>query len=525
MKVDTFLENQSTQTPASGGESAFGSALDLRDVGRQEPLLTGRQCLEKYLGTRESADLLQLQDEALLEEIHLETEKWILESDFYAEPLNYEDYSRDVVEQKMLGLADFLKSKYPDVIKPDIFTATEQFIDTAFTMYDEWKRLPDGEKSHEVDGSFAFVVPMRVTRFREDYGNEVEKISPVLRYIPNKYRALFAVGLPPLILDRYAADAQGNRGYLVLAPVYGDMMADLPLDKAEEVANQNINDAVDFAHQMLGADIVGLGAVLPAITRFGASIKNPNVITTTGHGGTTHLIVETIEKAIEQGYTDSEAKESIGVLGLGSIGASIAELVADRYPESKIIIFDSKEAKRRRVLNKLAVFAVNVTEAQSDVELIRDSRVIISAIVGQVSVSSCDELNDLRRKLFVDDSQPGSFSAEEIESRGGVLAWVIGKDETGRIRRSGYDYGSMSDKEIDLFGCEGEAAVLSLLKTDLEVAGHDKDFIDATLRDIALSAPVTPDKARRIGELFNLYGIVPSNLQRFGKPAPKPQKS
>src|SRR5262249_10880676 len=145
----------------------------------------------------------------------------------------------------------------------------------------------------------------------------------------------------------------GKRGYLVLAPIWTDMMEDLDLGQAYDAAIKRINDTVDFAHNRLGAEIQGLGAIIPALTKFGQAITNPNVITTTGHGGTIQLIMETLERAAEENYIKPEQLKKIGVLGLGSIGYSIAGIARDNYPDAEIRVFDTRMEKTIKVADSI----------------------------------------------------------------------------------------------------------------------------------------------------------------------------
>lgn len=481
-----------------------------------------RTKLDYYLYIREKADRSHIATDEELSQIHKITEGWIIDQGFDCQGVDYEYYDSSSVREKMLGLCDFMMTNYPHLIDVSIVEATRAFIDASFSMYEDSLLVPKGEKHPDVDGSFAFVVPMRVSRFREDYGQEVEKISPILRYIPNKYRALFAIGLPPLVLDQYKVDESGKRGYLILAPVYGDMMVDLALEEADRVANKNINDAVDFANKRIGADIVGLGAVLPAVTRFGATIDNKDVITTTGHGGTTHLILETVQHSIDKGYVDPNKIQRKGVLGLGSIGASIAHLIGDKYKGSELYIYDSKDHKVKRVLADLGKLGIKATAVQSAAELINNSDIIISAITGEIDLSMHPDVFDLTKKIIIDDSQPGCFKREQVEALGGFLTWVIGSDVSSQVQRLGYDYGTLADSQSDLFGCEGEAAALAMYGQELTKRGFDNKTKQRLLNNIALSGPVTPEKARIIGALFKKYGISPAQFQVFGEYIGKP---
>lgn len=488
-----------------------------------DQVAAGRANLDDYMGMRQQAmDDRFPHDPERLQRVHRSTEVWLAEN-LTGEGTDYATYDREAIERKMLGLADFMVANHPEDITQSEIDATRLFIDTAFTMWDESKEVPKGEQHYDSDGSFAFVVPMRVSRDWEEYGEEVEMISPVLRYVPNKYRAMFAVGLPPLVLDRYLPDAEdGSRGYLVLAPVYQDMLADLPKFEAAMTATTNINDTVNFAQARLGANVIGLGATLPRVTMFGQTIMNKDVVTTTGHGGTVHLIMETAREAAERGYVSGDAHKKIGVLGLGSIGASIAHLVADKYPESSVKVYDSRPEVVAELLAKLGPLGLGVEVADDTADLINSSEIVISAITTSINLTEHPEVQDLTGKIIIDDSQPGCFDNNQVEALGGRMTWVIGTDTSGRIVRSGYDYGTLADAESDTFGCEAEVATLAMYSKELKERGFSDKARNNLLRKVALREAVTPSKARIIGGLFRKYGITPAPFQVFGEHIQKP---
>ncbi len=431
------------------------------------------------------------------------------------EPFSYGDYafpSREKIVKRYELLSNHLKEHYTDVVSDDEIEASRLFVESSFAMYEETPK--NGEIHPDADGSFAFVVPTRLSRKDPEYGPEVEPIMPILRYLPNEMRAAFAVGLPPLILDTYNRDAEGKRGYLVLAPIWTDMMSDLELGEAYDAAVKRVNDTVDFAYSRLGAEIQGLGAIIPALTKFGQNIENSNVITTTGHGGTIQIIMETLERAANESYIRPEQLKKIGVLGLGSIGYSIADITRSNYPDAEIRVYDSNPEKVSRVVCSIGAIA-----AESEVELIRDSEVIISAIVTAAGPLDLEALGvtaaDMEGKLIIDDSQPCSVSPEQVKKLGGTVAWVIGHNG---IERSSYDFGgSMADGKKELFGCEAEAATIAAYYGELLATGMDVQDAKEEVRKVALRSPVTPDKVRAIAELFEVHNVEAAPLQAFGE--------
>jgi len=496
--------------------SETGSAeIPSFDIGPvAERPVSSREVFEHYFDLRQQAGLVQKPAGDELQHIQDRVAEWVEGQGFFAERPDYSVYDKDIVVKKLAGLTDFLRTNFADKISEVELAATDAFVESSFALYED--RSGTGEVSADADGSFAFVVPARVSRKNSEYGEEVEPVIPALRYVPNALRADMMVNLPPFIIDVYERDEQGKRGYLVFAPVSGDMVDDLDTAPLLKTARKNINDTVDFAQERLGVNIVGLGATLPAMTRFGKSVTNPNVLVTTGHGGTARLITETLERVYERGIIQDSEKRRIGIIGLGSIGASIAELVAAENPDAIVNIYDSEEAKIQRTAATLAGNGFEAVQMGDEASLIAESDVIISAITSRLNLDKLG-VKTMENKMVIDDSQPGSFDPLQVTNLGGNMTWVIGEDTKGVVVRNDYDYGTLYDPKSDLFGCEAEAGVLSAYSRDLDERGMPPAARQRILEKVAVRAAVTPDKARLIGALFIKYGIQPAKFQVFGK--------
>ncbi len=328
--------------------------------------------------------------------------------------------------------------------------------------------------------------------------------------------------LPPFAADYYTSSARhAERGALVIAPLYQDMNTLITDDTERMVVGYKALEAsVAFAHRKLGATVIGLGALLPQITKFGSllnSMEGADVrTTTTGHGGTVHLIAETVKKVLDVPSVAEKFDGTIGVIGgAGSIGWSSIAAIRHTLPDARIYTFDTRADKLAERLNDGVV--KDVTIGGSLVDVLEKTDVMISAIT---SVIDLDEEErrlgraiDLTGKVIIDDSQPGCFHREQIEVRGGKLVWVVGKDnsETRFMTRDGhytggvgYNYGDKSGlygPESE-FGCGIEAAVIA------QTGEYDK----------AIRAPVTPDDVKKVGELFEAAGATVADFQSFGQP-------
>lgn len=488
-------------------------------------LAPGTIQFEDYMALRQLCNITPKLEVSRVTEIQEKVRSWLTEHAILPEVPDYAaDYSEETIHDKIGGLVNYLRENFGDEIPAVELDTTDAFVDSAFTMYGE--RSHTGRVHDDSDGSFAFVVPVRLSRERPEYGKEVEGAIPAFRYLPNELRADMLVGLPPLIIDRYERAADGKQGYIVMAPIYTDNLNDMEHSPRAtlKIARPKINDAVDFAQERLGVEIVALGAVIPALTNYGKSVTNTNVIVTNGHGGTAYIVKETVRAAVENNLVSADAIKKIGMLGLGSIGYSIAHLIASEFPGSELRVFDTSANKVDRVLKTIQ--DGNIIAAKDGAELIDKSDIIISAIVGQIDLQ--DEAHhriNMKDKLVVDDGQPAAFDRKQVTARDALLTWPIGHDTLKLIVRNDFDYGTMYDSKRDLFGCEAEGATLALYAQDMRNRGLPDQVVRNVLEKVAICSAVTPRMARLMGVLFrHKSGVGVAYPQAFGYPVTAPGK-
>lgn len=468
--------------------------------------------LDRYLSARNTCLDVEKCDDLAARGVQDQVRRWIAEAGMLDRPQNYSDYDYETVSSRVNGLVAYLQENHSGLVALEELETSELFVEAAFSTYcAEGALSSDSRKG----GSFAFVVPARMSRSNIDYGEEVEPAIPVFRYVPKELRAQMMIGVPPFVIDTYDKDERGREGYLVFSPIFPDMLDDLDPMQALEIAKQHIDDAVDFSHDRFCVKSVGLGAILPAITRFGKDVSNKEVVVTTGHGGTAHLVKESVREAVTRGYINPEAANNIGILGLGSIGSSIAELVAEEYPETNLRLYDSNTRKIDRTANNLHGI-IEALQSESEAELIKESSIVISAITSRLELRKLG-VTDLSETMIIDDSQPGSFDPSEVQGLGGKMTWVIGRDNSGRIKRGHYDYGTMVDPRSDLFGCEAEAAVIADYYQNLLDRGFTHLEAKNIASKVAVQEPVVPYKARLIGSMMQRAGIGVSDFQALGK--------
>ena len=191
--------------------------------------------------------------------------------------------------------------------------AVNESITFAKRAFAEWS----GDVAAE-QADFLFVVPTRLRRDNRVYGSEVHSFLPVLPQIGPVAGQVLAASIPPFTGPRIPG--QGDvQGFVYSAQVYLDAATDLGQTRALKHARNTVDQIVSHETRRRGVKLIGLGATLPGLTRFGTTITS-DVVTTTGHGATVALMVESILKAALGDLNH----QPIGILGLGSIGGSVA---------------------------------------------------------------------------------------------------------------------------------------------------------------------------------------------------------
>lgn len=519
------------------------------------PELALHEQMDRYFELREAAKAEKLPEPEDVAGIQAVVNMWLAE-ELSFDNLRYEyyrsnqgepqPYDRGAVDRSV-RLNNFLRANFSDIIPATVLDASDAFINMTIGTYDAYLR---GEKiAEQAEGRFAFLVPARAERNRPQDSRETIDPYPNLRYVPDALRVAMYAGLPPFVVDRYLPDEHGKPAYMILAPVFPDMQnPDSGLSKlqAMKIAKEAVNDAVRLAHRMFGVKVMGLGATLPALTRYGKSIKEEGVVTTTGHGGTVALILQTIQALQQHEAVRKDATKRIGVLGLGSIGASIAEVLGAIYSDAQITIYDLDEEKVKATAKALAprkdgtVICAKGDPRQPEVgvrEVIENSDIIVSALSGRVDLRSLGIRLD--GKAIIDDTQPPAFDLDQLLELGGLEAWPIGENPDGNVIRheTTWQYGE-SLLPGGLFGCEIEAAVLAKRLVQLEQNKELRYVIDTDtgervsvnalelIREFALQGPVTAESALRFKGYFEQDGIVAATtLQAEGRATVIPSRA
>ena len=149
---------------------------------------------------------------------------------------------------------------------------------------------------------YLFLVPLRLTRSSSRYMSELSCFLPVLEYLDSATAQVLASSLSPFA-GCLTNGRNGLRGAIWCTQVYSDMAFDLGgLSGAIKTSRSIVDSVVARASKSSDLRIVGLGAALPSITKFGTAL-NTEVPTTTGHGCTVALMVRMVIDALHSTST------------------------------------------------------------------------------------------------------------------------------------------------------------------------------------------------------------------------------
>lgn len=408
----------------------------------------------------------------------------------------YGIYDRELTERRLRAAADALRrGSQTDNPYDEDFDTTLARIHHAFDLF-------EGLTYASVDAPFAFVVPGRLTRDEHSTHNESDNLLPFMRHLDAPTKQIIWSGMCPFLLDVYGQRG-ATAGAMVVVPLTADIASDLPFPDAVRTSHDLVRDALVYCRDRLGTSLAGLGALLPKLTNFGRSTSVSGLTTTTGHGGTVALITE---MCAALGSLDGR---QVSIVGTGSIGRAAAGMLIHEGVGT-LTLFDAVPSRALALAERLqseASAPVEIRAAGSLAEALK-----VNLVVAATTSSVCLEgssVHDLSGTTIIDDSQPACFDRAEVESRGGQVLWVVGRDNSPEqsLTKLGYwgspfDYGGSGPASPkDVWGCEAEVHALSRCG----VASEN-----------ALTGPVTTTDVTKIREYLRTAGTGLAPWQSHG---------
>lgn len=374
----------------------------------------------------------------------------------------------------------------------------------AFRIYDQPDLFGDPYDS-------VFAVPLRADGKSPQFASDTNAFFPLLKAengISPAMQIRGVLGVPPSVIETNTQGSKpGERGATIFVPLFSSMIDDIPdVNERNEIGLEIMGKAAELTHIHLGAKVLGLGGTFPKISNFGTYFKwNQNydmsgLVTTTGHGGTVHLILETV-KALQQKELYKEKDVKIGVIGAaGSIGWSSIQGLSEIAGGFEVYTYDYRSSDLQLKLNDYDQKNNTVLhQVDSAEEVFRRSDIIIVAVTRPIDLS---DVVDLQDKVIIDDSEPKALDETQVVRRGGKVINVVGKGEefkpsirdglwTGGVDNP-YNFGDQAGLyDGASWGCDIERAVISW-------AGAYKE---------AITKEVTMNNVRTIGRLCLEAGV------------------
>jgi fatty aldehyde-generating acyl-ACP reductase len=367
-------------------------------------------------------------------------------------------------------------------------------------------------------GTFAFLVHPRSNDFHgtDVYGyNDIFRPFPLLRwmtYIVSKDRAdriilRFAKWITPITLSRITVRYGRRRklqGYLMST-----------VRTPQQLLGSDARDTRSHMSKLFslagsrGVERVGLGALLPAMTKYGALLQTKVIderpAISTGHAYTGYVIVEFIRMLTSRRNTGSPVTR-VAIMGAaGSTGVSVVRTLIETWTgpthiELVLIDLPSKQLRLQRLLNEARVsglFADVHTSTSPDALRTCEYIVCVTSAIGSTILPE----HVRPGAIVIDDSQPRNTSPS-LKQHGvqviDVLARVQGLDV-------GFDFGFQTHDQGVTFTCLAETVLATAVGEDTDLAVGE----------------VTPQTVRRMIEIvrradeLGLVGSLP--MISFGK--------
>jgi len=351
--------------------------------------------------------------------------------------------------------------------------------DWATLRVEAWARL---RRSH---AEFAFLVHPRTEDFWQGdvYGHhDTYRQYPALRWLGRalgRSRAeavirAFARRAPPITLSRIEVRHGGGvtKG-LLLSSVR------TPRDLFRGTGTRAHLVRLFALAARKGASRVGLGALLPSLTRYGKVFQDQDwadrPAVSTGHGYTAHVIVDFLEALVaarcESGFT------RVAIVGAaGSTGTATARMLKARWNSrgTTFVLVDvpSKRLKLQRIAAELRANGLTVA-ISTDLHDLRSCPFVIVVTNAQGAIIRPEHIAP--GTVIIDDSQPRNTAPEIVEAG----AFVV--DVLSKIRGldCGFDFGFATEDREVTFTCLAETVLAAIFGDgkDLAVGEVDDDVV------------------------------------------------
>lgn len=245
---------------------------------------------------------------------------------------------------------------------------------------------------------------------------KLEKLdSAAICYLPDEsIKKGFQFERP--LLYQYIKTSMGNIGLFVLPMEWTDLYREN--ERLVTLCIETIHRAEE-----LGARVVSLTGLIPSATKYGKDIYESlesHVKVTTGHATTASSVILSLDRLLSESARDIR-KEKITILGMGSVGTAVTELLLQIYPYINEITLCDLDKNQHRLIEYRDRLQ-NLYKGNINILLNRDkipNQVYESSlIIGATNVPDIIDVNLLKPgTMIIDDSGPHCFSKKQAVER------------------------------------------------------------------------------------------------------------
>ena len=263
-------------------------------------------------------------------------------------------------------------------------------------------------------------------------------------------------------------------GYIIAVILSGKQMTTLSPD----LVHRRILEAVLFAQNKLGAEIIGLGALTTSLTEGGKwVVRQPEIRSVITHGDSYPVAVAVagIEKILNL-CNFNQNKIKIAIVGAyGLISREITKILAQKgHP---LILIEKDEEKIRLIKNELSRYNLenSILAASINLKDIYDADLVITATSYPGALLKPEHLK--RGAIIYDIAQPMNVSPELIKERPDII-----KIDGAYVDINGIDLGfNMGPPKETTYACLVETIMMALEEESNHHVGEiDSAFIEKT---------------------------------------------